>query len=32
MYAAFKIIAPEQDAGIELSKEYATAKAMHAGE
>ena len=29
MYVAFKIIAPEQDMGFDLSKEYELAKSMH---
>ncbi len=29
MYASFKIIAPSLDAGIDLSKEYEAAQAMH---
>jgi len=28
MYVGFKIIAPEQDAGIDLSREYAEAKKL----
>jgi Flp pilus assembly protein TadD len=29
MYVGFKLIAPEQDIGFDLSKEYAAAKALH---
>jgi len=31
MYVGFKIIAPEQDIGFDLSKEYGAAKSMHEG-
>jgi Flp pilus assembly protein TadD len=31
MYVGFKIVAPEQDVGFDLSKEYAAAKSVHGG-